>query len=102
LKDLEIEYRQTRNGIEIRLSGQLQYSNAGEFRDSVPDRVRNCGSYVVLDMGSLTFIDTAGFSAIRYLSEACMMQSQHVQVINANVKIRNAVQGMRNIGMFEL
>ena len=102
MKELSVETNPIRNGVKLRLNGELQFSDAKDFMHVIPAQVRNRGRYVVLDMKDLDFIDSAGLGAILFVSEACRMQSQVVQVANPNVQVLNSLKSIHNVGNFEI
>lgn len=59
-----------RSGAVISVGGELDASNAGQLADYV----QRCASYcewLVLDLNDLEFIGTAGFSALKAITDRC-------------------------------
>ncbi|CAJ1507868.1 MULTISPECIES: STAS domain-containing protein [Mycobacteriaceae] len=59
-----------RSGAVISVGGELDASNAGQLADYV----QRCASYcewLVLDLNDLEFIGTAGFSALKTITDRC-------------------------------
>ena len=102
MKDLKIESSPLKSGTELRLIGELMFADAQEFMHKIPERVADKGRYVVLNLDRLEFIDSSGLGAILYVSEACRMQNQTMQVMNANPQVMASLRTIKNVGTFEL
>ncbi len=102
MKDIIVESVPLKNGIHLKLDGELLFLDSQEFMHKIPERVKDKGRYVVIDMAKLQFVDSAGLGAILYVSEACRMQNQVVQIVNANPQVMNSLRTIQNVGTFEL
>lgn len=59
-----------RSGAVISVEGELDASNAGSLSDYVQHCARYC-EWLVLDLTDLEFIGTAGFSALKSITDRC-------------------------------
>ena len=102
MRDIRIETRQIKSGIELTLDGELLFYDSQDFMLGFPELVHNQGRFVVLNMKKLRAIDSAGLGAILYVSEACRMQYQTLQIINADMNVLTLLRTIKNVGTFEL
>jgi anti-anti-sigma factor len=102
MKELRIELKRLQNGMELKMIGELQFIDAQEFITTIPEKVNGKGRYVVLNLKELRFIDSSGLGAILYVSEACRLQEQLLQVINASPQVLTSLRMIKNVGTFEL
>jgi len=102
MKDVRIESKPLRDGIELTLIGELLFADSAEFMQKIPERVRDKGKVVVFNMAKLKFIDSSGLGAILYISQACQMQNQQVQLINANPDVNKSLMTIKKVGTFQI
>jgi anti-anti-sigma factor len=102
MKDLRIESKSLKDGVELVLIGELLFGNSQEFMRNVPERVHGKGKTVVINMEKLKFIDSSGLGAILYASQACCLQNQQFHIINANPNLLQALHTIKKVGTFSL
>jgi len=102
MKDLRIESRPMKDGVELTLIGELLFADSQEFMQKIPERVHGKGKTVVINLEKLNFIDSSGLGAILYASQACEMQSQQIHIVNANPNVLNSLRTIKKVGVFSL
>jgi anti-sigma B factor antagonist len=102
MKELVVEAKNIKNGIMLKLKGELMFVDAQEFMLKTPDRVKGKGKNVVLDMDELRFIDSSGLGSMLYVSQACKMQDQTMYIVRANDKVAKSLKTIKKVGTFEL
>ncbi|MFA6448279.1 MAG: STAS domain-containing protein [bacterium] len=102
MKDIRIESRPTKEGVELCLIGELLFADSREFMEKIPERVRDKGKVVIFNLEKLKFIDSSGLGAVLYASQACVMQKQEVHVTNACPNVLNSVRTIKKVGTFRL
>ncbi|WP_264016899.1 STAS domain-containing protein [Mycolicibacter longobardus] len=61
-------------------NGEIDAANAGRFSDDA-QRCADCCEWLILDLSELTFIGTAGFSALKSISARCASTQTRLMVI---------------------
>jgi anti-anti-sigma factor len=102
MKDLRVESKLMKDGVELNLIGELLFADSREFMEKIPERVRDKGKIVVINLEKLKFIDSSGLGGILYASQACVMQKQEVHVTNANPNVLNSLRTIKKVGTFNL
>ena len=102
MKDIRVESKPMKDGIEVILNGELLFADSVEFMQKVPERVRGKGKSVVVNVEKLKFIDSSGLGALLYVSQACNMQNQQVHIVNANPNVMNSLKSIKKVGAFHL
>ncbi|HOY63156.1 MAG TPA: STAS domain-containing protein [bacterium] len=102
MRDLVVEAKNIKNGIMLKLKGELMFVDAQEFMLKTPERVKGKGKNVVLDMDDLRFIDSSGLGSMLYVSQACKMQDQTMYIVRANDKVAKSLKTIKKVGTFEL
>lgn len=102
MKDVRIESKPLKEGVELSMVGELLFCDSQEFMQKVPERVRGKGKMVVFNFDKLKFIDSSGLGAVLYASQACRLQEQQVHVVNANDKLLQSLRTISKVGTFVL
>ena len=68
----------------VGLAGELDMATAPEFTDCLAQLVEQCGADVVVDLGQLTFCDSAGISALVQGYEAARSRGGRLRIRGEN------------------
>lgn len=69
-----------RTGAVMAANGEIDAANADSFADYV-NRCAHCCEWLILDLSALTFIGTAGFSALQAVNGRCSTAGIQLMVI---------------------
>ena len=69
-----------RAGAVVAVDGEIDAANASSFADYAK-RCTECCEWLVVDLSELTFIGTAGFSALESISAQCSSAQTNLKVI---------------------
>lgn len=69
-----------RSGAVVAANGEIDAANAGRFADDA-QRCADCCEWLIVDLSELTFIGTAGFSALKAISARCATTQTRLMVI---------------------
>ena len=102
MKDIRIESKPMKDGVELVLIGELLFADSQEFMRKIPERVQGKGKTIVINFEKVKFIDSSGLGAILYASQACSMQNQQVHIVNATPNVLISLQTIKKVGTFSL
>lgn len=86
---LEVEQSRDADGSPVvRLSGELDISNAHSLRDTMEAVVGTSPSRVVFDLSELTFMDSSGIAVMVYVAN----NVKTVQLLHASSIVRRVVE----------
>jgi anti-anti-sigma factor len=77
----------------VRVSGEIDLSNARDMMDTIGDAVPNDASLVVLDLSETAYLDSAGIAMIFRLGERLSYRRQELRlVVPADAPIRAVLE----------
>jgi anti-anti-sigma factor len=65
----------------VRVSGEIDLSNAAEVRDSIAAAASEAASVVTVDLSDVTYMDSAGISMIFRLAERLRYSRQELRLV---------------------
>ena len=80
---LKFRIAEENSGLLIYLSGDLTFADDESFREIISSLAGKTGSRAIVDLGGLTYIDSAGLGLFLVLKEA-------VEEVNKKLSIRQA------------
>jgi anti-sigma B factor antagonist len=79
LADVQITFRG--GAVIVRVIGEIDMSNAGALRTAITDSTPNDALGVVLDLGDLDYIDSAGIHLLYRLGDSLRNRGQTLRVV---------------------
>ena len=76
----------------ISAEGRIDGSNAREFEEAVKNAIQDDDSYVVLDLGGLTYISSAGLRAILLTAKLLWNQDSKFAVCSLSAQIKEVFE----------
>jgi anti-anti-sigma factor len=77
----------------VRVSGEIDLSNARDMMDAIGDAVPNDASLVVVDLSETAYLDSAGIAMIFRLAERLSYRRQELRlVVPADAPIRAVLE----------
>jgi anti-anti-sigma factor len=67
--------------VVARLEGEIDMSNAGELAAAITGRVTNDAAGVVLDLGGVDYLDSAGIHVVFELRERLARRGQEIRLV---------------------
>ena len=79
LADVQLSSRD--GAVIARVTGEIDMSNAGELRTAITDATANDCLGVVLDLGEVDYVDSAGIHLLYRLGESLRNRGQTLRVV---------------------
>ena len=93
MTDVNVDAREAEPGRwEIAVAGEVDLENAGALEQHLQDVITNRARSVVLDLGGLTYLDSAGLRALFTLANRLELLQVRLQIVlPADSPVRKAV-----------
>lgn len=74
--------------LTVRLDGEIDYANAGEFNKAIDEALMECPKGFVIDLSDVTYLDSAGIQSIFYAYQRVRAADGLLTIIVANENVR--------------
>jgi len=94
--------RQVGEVVVIDLSGRITLGDgSGTVRDTVKDLITKGRRQILLNLGNVTYIDSAGLGELVGSYASMTNQGGHIKLLNAQSKVRDVLQVTKLYTVFE-
>ncbi|MBC7950419.1 MAG: STAS domain-containing protein [Rhodospirillaceae bacterium] len=99
---MQYTVRQSDNALEIAISGQLTFTDAGQFPKVLAELANVPATQWVFDLNGLEFIDSTGMSLFVHVYDEAMAKGMKAVLCNAHGVVRDALDRAGFATLFDL
>ena len=99
---MQYTVRQRDNALEIAISGQLTFTDAGQFPKVLAELANVPATQWVFDLTGLDFIDSTGMSLFVHVYDEAMDKGMKATLCNARGVVRDALDRAGFATLFDL
>jgi anti-anti-sigma factor len=74
--------------LKVKLSGEIDYSNAEEVKEAVDQALQECPAGFVIDLSEVTYLDSAGIQVILYAYKRIYNAGGDLTIMVANRQVK--------------
>lgn len=89
---MQYTVRQSENALEIALSGQLTFTDAGQFPKVLAELTNVSATQWMFDLSSLEFIDSTGMSLFVHVYDEATTKGLKATLCNAHGVVHDALE----------